>query len=64
MQAYLYGARVIALEGNFDDAFGVKRRKTLAINCLPMGVGFSSEFVSDIGYPFTCWERLGVQKTQ
>jgi len=27
----------------FDDAFGVKARKTLAINCLPMGVGFSSE---------------------
>jgi phenylacetate-CoA ligase len=27
----------------FDDAFGVKTRKTLAINCLPMGVGFSSE---------------------
>jgi phenylacetate-CoA ligase len=26
----------------FDDAFGVNARKTLAINCLPMGVGFSS----------------------
>lgn len=27
----------------FDDAFGVKTRKTLTINCLPMGVGFSSQ---------------------
>jgi phenylacetate-CoA ligase len=27
----------------FDEAFGVKTRKTLTINCLPMGVGFSSE---------------------
>ena len=26
----------------FDDAFGINARKTLAINCLPMGVGFSS----------------------
>jgi len=26
----------------FDEAFGVMARKTLAINCLPMGVGFSS----------------------
>jgi phenylacetate-coenzyme A ligase PaaK-like adenylate-forming protein len=26
----------------FDEAFGVNARKTLAINCLPMGVGFSS----------------------
>ena len=26
----------------FDDAFGVTTRKTLAINCLPMGVVFSS----------------------
>jgi phenylacetate-CoA ligase len=26
----------------FDDAFCVNARKTLAINCLPMGVGFSS----------------------
>ena len=26
----------------FDDAFGVKTRKTLTINCLPMGVVFSS----------------------
>jgi phenylacetate-CoA ligase len=26
----------------FDDAFGIATRKTLAINCLPMGVGFSS----------------------
>lgn len=26
----------------FDDAFGVKSRKTLTINCLPMGVVFSS----------------------
>ena len=26
----------------FDDAFGVKARKTLTINCLPMGVVFSS----------------------
>jgi phenylacetate-CoA ligase len=26
----------------FDDAFGINDRKTLAINCLPMGVGFSS----------------------
>jgi phenylacetate-CoA ligase len=26
----------------FDDAFRIKSRKTLAINCLPMGVGFSS----------------------
>jgi len=27
----------------FDSAFGVKSQSTLAINCLPMGVGFSSE---------------------
>jgi phenylacetate-CoA ligase len=26
----------------FDDAFRINARKTLAINCLPMGVGFSS----------------------
>ena len=26
----------------FDDAFSVKARKTLTINCLPMGVVFSS----------------------
>jgi phenylacetate-CoA ligase len=26
----------------FDDAFGINARKTLVINCLPMGVGFSS----------------------
>lgn len=27
----------------FDDAFGIKSRSTLAINCLPMGIGFTSE---------------------
>ena len=25
-----------------DEAFGISRRRTLVINCLPMGVGFSS----------------------
>jgi phenylacetate-CoA ligase len=30
------------MDGAFDDAFHVKTRKTLAINCLPMGVVFSS----------------------
>ena len=31
------------LDRAFDDAFGIGARKTLAINCLPMGVVFSSE---------------------
>jgi phenylacetate-CoA ligase len=31
------------LDQAFDDAFGISARKTLAINCLPMGVVFSSE---------------------
>jgi phenylacetate-CoA ligase len=35
------GARL--LDQAFDDAFGIGARKTLAINCLPMGVVFSSE---------------------
>ena len=34
------GARLI--DQAFDDAFGIVARKTLAINCLPMGVVFSS----------------------
>jgi phenylacetate-CoA ligase len=30
----------------FDDAFGIATRKTLAINCLPMGVVFSSNLMT------------------
>jgi phenylacetate-coenzyme A ligase PaaK-like adenylate-forming protein len=30
----------------FDDAFGIAARKTLAINCLPMGVVFSSNLMT------------------
>jgi phenylacetate-CoA ligase len=30
----------------FDDAFGIATRRTLAINCLPMGVGFSSNLMT------------------
>jgi len=32
-----------AIDGALDDAFGVATRTTLAVNCLPMGVGFSSD---------------------
>ncbi|MEO7271109.1 MAG: hypothetical protein ABIX28_10210 [Vicinamibacterales bacterium] len=32
-----------AIDAALDDAFGVATRTTLAVNCLPMGVGFSSE---------------------
>jgi phenylacetate-CoA ligase len=31
------------IDDALDEAFGVKSRSTLAINCLPMGVGFASE---------------------
>jgi phenylacetate-CoA ligase len=31
------------IDGALDAAFQVKSRSTLAVNCLPMGVGFSSE---------------------
>jgi phenylacetate-CoA ligase len=34
------------LDDAFDQAFEVKRRPTLAINCLPMGVGFSSRVMT------------------
>ena len=34
------------LDCAFDDAFQVKTRKTLAINCLPMGVTFSSHVMT------------------
>src|SRR4051812_38960261 len=32
-----------AIDAALDDAFAVGMRTTLAVNCLPMGVGFSSE---------------------
>jgi phenylacetate-CoA ligase len=34
------------LDRAFDDAFGVIARRTLAINCLPMGVGFGSQVMT------------------
>src|SRR5215210_2074855 len=34
------------LDRAFDAAFGVAARKTLAINCLPMGVVFSSKLMT------------------
>jgi phenylacetate-CoA ligase len=40
----LAGARFI--DRAFDDAFSVASRKTLAINCLPMGVIFSSHLMT------------------
>ncbi len=39
-------ATVGFLDDAFDDAFAVKSRTTLAINCLPMGVGFSSNVMT------------------
>ena len=30
------------IDDALDDAFGISHRRTLVINCLPMGVGFSS----------------------
>jgi len=32
-----------AIDAALDEAFGIATRTTLAVNCLPMGVGFSSE---------------------
>jgi phenylacetate-CoA ligase len=34
------------LDRAFDDAFGIAARRTLAINCLPMGVVFSSNLMT------------------
>lgn len=34
------------IDDALDDAFQVRTRKTLAINCLPMGVGFSSNIMT------------------
>jgi phenylacetate-CoA ligase len=34
------------IDYSMDEAFGIATRRTLAINCLPMGVTFSSEAVT------------------
>ncbi len=39
-------ATVPFLDAALDSAFEIKSRRTLAINCLPMGVGFSSQVMT------------------
>jgi phenylacetate-CoA ligase len=39
-------ATIDFLDDAFDAAFRIKSRSTLAINCLPMGVGFSSRYMT------------------